>query len=80
MPLNIVRFLNPRGKFVVLEFQAHGLGFKSVKGAQGTFEAGVKALDFEFEALDFGFEGYRVAFGDESSRDKHMGFTRVRSG
>jgi hypothetical protein len=80
MPLNIVRFLNPRGKLVVLEFQAHGLGFKSVQGAQGTFEAGVKALDFEFEALDFGFEGYRVAFGDKSSRDKDMGFTGVRRG
>ena len=37
-------------------------------------------MDFEFEALDFGFEGYRVAFGDESSRDKHMGFTGVRRG
>jgi hypothetical protein len=40
----------------------------------------VKALDFEFEALDFGFEGYRVAFGDKSSRDKDMGFTGVRRG
>jgi hypothetical protein len=37
-------------------------------------------LDFEFEALDFGFEGYRVAFGDEGSRDKDMGFTGVRRG
>jgi hypothetical protein len=37
-------------------------------------------LDFEFEALDFGFKGYRVAFGDESSRDKDMGFAEVRRG
>ena len=37
-------------------------------------------MDFEFKALDLRFEGYRVAFGDESSRDKYMGFTGVRSG